>query len=270
MERTVVITGASRGIGYGLAAEFAGRGHSVVIAARDRARVEEAVAGLQAKTGDDARVGGAGCDVARREDVQALWDYAAATLGRIDLWINNAGLARTVWAIADVPQSEVEAMITINMLGTINGCRVAAAGMLAQGDGGKIFNVLGGGSNGEYFPGLGVYGTTKRGLDYFTDALVRELKGSGILVGKIRPGMIITDAVLREARADLENFQKSRKFMNNLADRIETVAPYLVDEMLKFNKSGAKIAWLNPGKIAWRMLKGRFRDRPDQFAGFGL
>lgn len=265
----VVITGASRGIGHGLAAEFAGRGHSVVIAARDRARVEEAVADLQAKAGADARVGGAGCDVARREDVQALWDYAAATLGPVDLWINNAGLARTVWAIADVPQSEVEAMITINMLGTINGCRVAAAGMQAQG-GGKIFNVLGGGSNGEYFPGLGIYGSTKRGLDYFTDALVRELKGSGILVGKIRPGMIITDAVIREARADMENFGKSRKFMNNLADRIETVAPYLADEMLKFNKSGAKIAWLTPGKIAWRMLKSRFRDRPDQFAGFGL
>ena len=88
----------------------------MVIAARDRARLEEAVADLQAKAGAGARVGGAGCDVARREDVQALWDYAAATLGPVDLWINNAGLARTVWAIADVPQSEVEAMITINML----------------------------------------------------------------------------------------------------------------------------------------------------------
>ena len=266
----VVITGASRGIGYGLAAEFAGRGHSVVIAARDGAGVDEAVAGLQSKTGADAQVGGISCNVARREDVQALWDHAAATMGRVDLWINNAGLARTVWAIADVPQTEVEAMVTINMLGTINGCRVAAAGMQAQGSGGKIFNILGGGSDGEYFPGMGIYGSTKRGLDYFTNALVKELKGTGILVGKIRPGMIITDAVIREIKADPEGFQKSRRVMNNLVDRVETVAPYLVDEMLKFNKSGAKIAWLSPGKLGWRMLKSRFRERPDQFAEFGL
>ena len=266
----VVITGASKGIGYGLAAEFVSRGHSVVVAARDIARVEEAVARLQSKADAGAQVGGIRCNVVRREEVQTLWDYAVATMGSIDMWINNAGLARTVWAIADVPQSEVEAMITINMLGTINGCRVSAAGMQAQGSGGKIFNVLGGGSDGEYFPGMGIYGSTKRGLDYFTNALVKELKGAGILVGKIRPGMIITDAVIREARTDMEGFQKARKFMNNLVDKIETVAPYLVDEMLKFDKSGEKIVWLNAGKIGWRMLKSRFRERPDQFAEFGL
>ena len=266
----VVITGGSKGIGYGLAAEFVSRGHSGVIAARNAAEVEKSVARLQSKAGADARVAGIACNVTRREEVQALWDYAASAMGSVDLWVNNAGLARTVWSIAETPQSEVEAMVTTNMLGTINGCRVSVAGMQAQGRGGKIFNVLGGGSDGEYFPGMAIYGSTKRGLDYFTNALVKELEGSGILVGKIRPGMIITDAVIREIRTDMEGFQKSRKVMNNLVDKIETVAPYLVDEMLKFNRSGEKIAWLNPGKIGWRMLKSRFRARPDQFAGFGL
>jgi NAD(P)-dependent dehydrogenase (short-subunit alcohol dehydrogenase family) len=160
-------------------------------------------------------------------------------------------------------------MVRTNMLGTINGSRVAAAGMSAQGHG-KLFNVLGGGSDGEYFPGLGIYGTTKRGLNYFTDALVKELADTPVIVGKIRPGMIITEAVIREAKADMENFQKSRRMMNNLVDTVDTVAPFLVDRILATEKSGTKIRWLNGGKIAGRMLKGMIKKRPDQFEPFGL
>ena len=191
------------------------------------------------------------------------------TFASVDIWINNAGLARTVWPILEIPQGEIETMVHTNMLGTINGSRVAASGMVAQGHG-KLFNVLGGGSDGEYFPGLGLYGTTKRGLDYFTNALVKELADSAIIVAKIRPGMIITEAVVREARADMENFQKSRKMMNNLVDTVETVAPFLVDNILATDKSGTKIRWLNGPKMAGRMLRGMLKTRPDQFEPFGL
>ena len=146
---------------------------------------------------------------------------------------------------------------------------VAASGMIKRGHG-KLFNMLGGGSDGEYFPGLAIYGTTKRGLDYFTNALIKETADTGIIVGKIRPGMIITEAVIREAREDMENFQKSRKMMNNLVDTVETVSPYLVEEILKTRKSGHKIRWLNGAKISGRMLMGLIRKRPDQFEPFGL
>ena len=160
-------------------------------------------------------------------------------------------------------------MLRTNMLGTINGCRVAAHGMRDQGQG-KLFNILGGGSDGEYFPGLGIYGTTKRGLDYFTDALVKELADTNVVVGKIRPGMVITEAVIREARANPEVFEKSRKTMNNLVDRVETVAPYLVDQMLAADRSGIKIRWLTGSKIAGRFARGMISKRPDQFEAFGL
>jgi short-subunit dehydrogenase len=160
-------------------------------------------------------------------------------------------------------------MVTTNVLGTINGSRVAARGMKAQ-RAGKLFNMLGGGSDGEYFPGMGIYGTTKRGLDYFTNALVKELADSGVIVGKIRPGMIITEAVVREARADMANFSKSRKLMNKLVDTVETVAPFLVDRILATDRSGSKIRWLTPAKMTRRMLVGLVRERPDQFAPFGL
>ena len=263
---TVVITGSTQGIGLGLAAEFRRRGDNVVVAGRDGGRVAATVAALN---GGPGRAAGQPCDVSQVEQVQALWDLAFDTFGQVDIWINNAGLARTVWPILEVPQGEMETMVTTNMLGTINGSRVAATGMVAQGHG-KLFNVLGGGSDGEYFPGLGLYGTTKRGLDYFTNALVKELADTAVIVGKIRPGMIITEAVVREARADMANFQKSRKIMNNLVDTVETVAPFLVDRMLATNKSGTKIRWLNSAKMAARMLRGMIRKRPDQFEPFGL
>ena len=208
----------------------------------------------------------AGYDAAQ---VQALWDLAVEQFGGVDIWINNAGLARTVWPILDIPQEEIEAMVRTNMLGTINGSRVAAAGMQAQ-RGGKLFNILGGGSDGEYFPGLGIYGTTKRGLDYFTRALVKELDGSGVIVCRVRPGMIITEAVVREAREDLENFEKSRRMMNRLVDTVETVAPFLAEQMLAADKSGARIRWLTPAKMTGRMIKYLLKERPDQFEAFGL
>ena len=263
---TIVITGSTQGIGRGLALEFCRRGHNVVIAGRNAERVAEVLTALE---GEEGQAAGQPCDVAQHPQVQALWDLAVNTFGSVDIWINNAGLARTVWPILEIPQEEIETMVHTNMLGTINGSRVAASGMLAQGHG-KLFNVLGGGSDGEYFPGLGLYGTTKRGLDYFTNALVKELADSAIVVAKIRPGMIITEAVVREARANMENFQKSRKMMNNLVDTVETVAPYLVDNILATEKSGTKIRWLNGPKMAGRMLRGMFKKRPDQFEPFGL
>ena len=262
----VVITGSTRGIGNGLAREFAARGHNVMICGRNADTVDAAVSEMDSLEG---QVVGRACDVTDPEQMQDLWDAAVAAFGSIDIWINNAGLARTTWSIVDTPAEQVEAMVHTNMRGTIFGSKVAARGMTAQGSG-KIFNILGGGSDGEYFPGIAIYGTTKRGLDYFSRALAKELHDTGVIVGRVRPGMIITDAVVREAREDMASFQKSRAMMNNLVDRIETVAPYLVDEMLSFSKNGGKIRWLTGGKIGWRMLKGRIRPRPDQFEDFGL
>ncbi|MCB1687415.1 MAG: SDR family oxidoreductase, partial [Halioglobus sp.] len=171
--------------------------------------------------------------------------------------------------IIDYSSEDVQAMVMTNVLGTINGCQVAGKGMLESGQG-KIFNMLGGGSDGQYFPGMGVYGTTKRGLDYLTNAMIKEFKDTGVIIGKIRPGMVITEAVIREANDDLENFQNSRRVMNVLCDHVETVSPFLVDGMLNATKSGTKIAWLSGGKIGLRMMFSRFGKQEDKFARYGL
>lgn len=262
----VVITGSTKGIGRGLAKEFAARGSNVVISGRSQQSIEEALADIGDVRGN---VVGQICEVSNRRQLQSLWDTAVEKFGSVDIWINNAGLARTIWPIIETPPDQIDAMLQTNMPGTIFGSIVAAKGMTAQGSG-KIFNMLGGGSDGEYFPGIAIYGTTKRGLDYFSTALAKELGDTGVIVGRIRPGMIVTEAVIREAREDIKNFEKSRKIINNLVDQVETVSPFLVDEILAFEKNGGKIRWLSGGKIGWRMLKSRFKPRPDQFERFGL
>ncbi|WP_101757775.1 SDR family oxidoreductase [Oceanicoccus sp. KOV_DT_Chl] len=264
----VVITGSSKGIGFGLAREFALRGHNVVIAGRSQQSVDDAITRITKLPGT---IIGLPCDVAEKEQVQALWDIATKTFGSVDIWINNAGLACTTEKIIDYSNDDVQAMVKTNVLGTINGCQVAGSGMLQQGSkGGKIFNMLGGGSDGQYFPGMGIYGTTKRGLNYLTNAMVKEFKDSNVIIGGIRPGIVITEAVIREAQQDLENFQKQRKIMNILADKVETVAPFLVDGILAFNKPGKEIAWLSGSKIGMRMMFSRFSKQQDKFEEYGL
>jgi NAD(P)-dependent dehydrogenase (short-subunit alcohol dehydrogenase family) len=263
---TVVITGSTKGIGKGLAREFASRGHTVFVTGRNQEDVNAVCSEMADLPGS---VVGVACEVTQQDQVQALWDAAAGAMGRVDIWINNAGLARNTRTILETSGQDVLVMITTNMLGTIFGSRVAAAGMIKQGSG-KIFNMLGGGSKGEYFPGMGIYGTTKRGLGYFTDALTKELAKTPVLVGSIRPGMIVTEGVIREAKDNPQLFAASRAVMNRLVDQVETVAPYLVDQMLATQKTGQKIAWLSGGKIARRMLLGRFRKREDQFERHGL
>lgn len=258
-----VITGSSKGIGLALAKSCVAQGHQVLISGRDEASVQAAVAALG--VAGPGRVVGQPADVSRKSEVQALWDRAMAEFGAVDVWINNAGVAHTTKSIVDYDEAEVQRMVSSNLVGTIHGCQVAATGMRAQNQG-RIFNILGGGSDGEYFPGMGVYGSTKRGLDYLSRALARELKDGPILVGRVRPGMVVTEGMRREIAADPANFEKSRRIMNILGDAPDTVAPYLIGEMLKMKKTGGKIVWLSGGKIARRFLFARIKPRPDLFA----
>ena len=148
--------------------------------------------------------------------MQALWDAAVDRFGRVDVWINNAGVAHTTQHIVDIPPDDVAAMVTTNMLGTIYGSQVAVRGMTAQGRG-SLFNVLGGGSDGKIREYMGVYGATKRGLKMFTDALIKETAGGPVLVGEIRPGILITDGWLREAHAAQDGYvEANRKALNVL------------------------------------------------------
>lgn len=260
-----VITGSTKGIGYALAQELVRRGHAVVVTGRTQAAVDEAVEklGLQARSG--GRATGQVVDVSDPASVEALWGAAVSALGAVDLWVNNAGVAYTMRTIAETTPDEVSTMVSTNMLGTIYGSQVALRGLSANG-GGQLFNVLGGGSDGTVRPGMGVYSTTKRGLDMFTKALVKEVDSTNVRVGQVRPGILITDGWLREAATTPESVSSQRKMLNILSDHVDVVAPYLVEKMLASTKNGDEISWLTTG----RMMKKFMGKKEDKLARYGL
>lgn len=261
--RSIVITGSTRGIGFGLAREFARRGHSVLVSGRTQAAVDSAVQRIRRE--GSGEVIGLRADVSRFEDHEALWQAAQDAFGVVDIWLNNAGVANTTFDIADVPVDAVQTMVTTNMFGTIYGSKVATRGMLSQGHG-QIFNMLGGGSDGSIRRGMGVYGATKRGLDYFTRSLTKELKDTPILVGQVRPGMVVTEGMIREAKADPDNFARFKRVMNILCDEVETVAPFLTDRMLATDRSGTEINWLTTWRVARKFMFSSFSKPRDLFS----
>lgn len=247
----VVVTGSTKGIGFGLASEFAKRGHNVMVTSRS-AQSAASTAEQIAAVSPGAALYAHAVDVSDYESVQSLWDHAVDSMSSVDMWINNAGLAVSTRTIVDNTPNEIAAMVTTNMLGTMFGAKVAATGMLAA-RGGRIVNILGGGSDGRFRPGQAIYSSTKRGLNLFTEALIKELKGTPVAVASVRPGILLTDGFIREAgEEDPATFAKQRKALNILADPPEDVTPWIVDQLLSHPEHGAKIQWLTNAKIAGR------------------
>ena len=260
---TIVITGSTRGIGYGLSDAFLARGCSVTISGRSREAVERAVAELGEKH-DQEHLFGCPCDVTDFDQVQALWDASREQWGRIDIWINNAGIAHAQMPLWKQPPEEVATIIETNLIGSMYGAQVAMKGMLAQGSG-SIYNLEGLGSEGRRVEGLTAYGTTKAALAYLTDAMVAEAEGTPVLVGAIRPGMVATDMIMQQYKDQPERWEEAKRIFNILADRPETVTPRIADRVLANTKNGARIQWMSRGKAMGRFLTAPFTNR-DIFA----
>jgi NAD(P)-dependent dehydrogenase (short-subunit alcohol dehydrogenase family) len=254
MSPVAVITGSTRGIGLGLARELRKRGCQIVITGRNGA------AEVGASLGDDVLA--LTCDVTDPASVQAVWDATVERFGRVDIWINNAGTTTIPVPLWDAPLDEIKATLDTNILGTINGCRVAIAGMRAQSGGGRVYNVEGMGSKGEVQAGMLPYATTKAAVGYLDKALQKELKGSNVALISIRPGINVTSHLLHGSEhLPPERWEKTKKVFNILGDKPETTTPWLAEKILATTKSGAQIAWLTPMKITGRFMTASFRKR---------
>jgi NAD(P)-dependent dehydrogenase (short-subunit alcohol dehydrogenase family) len=246
--KTIVITGSTRGIGFGLAKEFLARDCSIVVSGRTQIAVDQAVAQLSS-AGDSRRVAGIACNTCDLDQVQALWDFAAGAFGRVDIWINNAGISRGSAHLEDIPVADVRAVVDTNILGAIQGACVALRGMRQQGTG-AIYNMEGLGSDGRRIGGLHLYGLTKQALAYLTDSLADEVSGSHILVGAIRPGMVITDMITGQYANRRAEWERSRPILEAISERVETVAPVLAAKVLANKKNRARLQFGG----AWRWI----------------
>lgn len=263
--KNVVITGSTRGIGHGLAREFLKRNCRAIITGRTADKVDAAVARFAGKFGAD-RVAGAVCEVTSFESLQSLWNYAAAAFGPVDIWINNAGMSIRRAPLSEQDPADLAAIAQTNLVGALYSSKAAIAGMLAQGHG-QVWNMEGFGSGGEAAPGMTAYGCTKRAVAYLNKALQKEVKGTGVQVCALSPGIVVTDLLVGDYDLASQEWQRAKKVLNILGDTVETVTPWLVDGVLRSRKTGTRVVWMTRGKAFRRFAAAGF-SRRDLFADF--
>jgi len=241
MNKNIVITGSTKGIGLEMAKKFLEAGCKVTISGRKSVMNDELLQILNKYKDKYIYVQ---CDVKDKDNLQKLWDVSQKKWSTVDIWINNAGVNvphKNVW--------ETDICYTENMLKQKSGA---------------IYSMEGLGSNNMWQVKTILYGTTKCALTYFMIGLAKELKESGIIVGRLSPGMMLTDFITKgpegEESLHLEN-NSFKKIFNILGDKPETVAEFFIPKILKNSKNGKRIAWLTNTKTMIRFISAPFHKR---------
>jgi NAD(P)-dependent dehydrogenase (short-subunit alcohol dehydrogenase family) len=190
--RTLLVTGASRGIGEAVARLAAARGDAVgVNYAQDEAGAQRVVADIEAAGG---RALALRADVSDNRAVEQMFERAWSELGPLDVLVNNGGIVGTQSRLDAMTAERMQRVLAVNVLGTLLCAREAVRRMSTRhgGTGGCIVNVSSAasrlGSPGEYVD----YAASKGAVDTFTLGLAREVADEGIRVAAVRPGIIDT------------------------------------------------------------------------------
>ena len=186
-QRVVIVTGGSRGLGAGIVQAYLDAGDLVATCARSSTPEVEA----WSSGGTAERFLFLPADLAKPEDCTAFVHAVNERWGRVDVLINNAGVARD-GVIAMFSDDDADTVIDLNLKGTITITRLVVRRMLAKQHGGSIVNISSiVGLTG--YRGLAVYSATKAALDGFTRSLARELGSRGITVNSVAPGYLKTE-----------------------------------------------------------------------------
>jgi 3-oxoacyl-[acyl-carrier protein] reductase len=231
-DRVVLVTGASQGIGLGIARLLSERGARLALVARDAGRL----APIAAELGADARA--YGCHVQDARAVQATVQSVQEDLGRIDALVNNAGITRDALLVR-MSQEDWDEVLAVNLTGTFNFTRAVSKGMMRQKHG-RIVNVtsvIGQMGN----AGQVNYAASKAGIIGLTKAVARELASRNITVNAVAPGYIDTamTAELPEAARDglmssipLQRIGTPADVANVVAFLLSDDAAYLTGQVL--------------------------------------
>jgi short-subunit dehydrogenase len=252
--KVVVVTGASMGIGEAIAKVFADQGASVVLLSRDAGRSEAA----RVRVGHTERTLALACDVRHREEIDRVLGLTMHHLGRVDVWINNAGHG-LLDSVAQVDMAACRDTFDTNFFGTMMAMQAVIPLMKQQGSG-AIINIS---SVAGYIPlpFSGVYSATKFAMNALGRAARMELKSAGISVMTVCPGFVRTDfgvnalkgkevkrarpelargiSVDRVARAVLAGYRKKKR---------EVIVPWTMHPVVKLYQ-------LFPGLVEWQMAK---------------
>lgn len=185
--KTVVVAGASRGIGAAIAMRFAREGASVFVSANEP-RVEEVVKAIRAAGG---RAECSITDVTDKASVVAMYDAAEAAFGSIDISCQNAGVI-TIAKIEDLTEAEWNKVLAVNTTGVFLCCQEAIRRMRKHGRGGRLINTASGQSR-QGFIYTPHYAASKFGVMGITQSLAKEVAKENITVNAFCPGIIDTD-----------------------------------------------------------------------------
>jgi short-subunit dehydrogenase len=260
MVKNVVITGSTRGLGLEMAKEFLKAGCNVTISgSRENSfeREKEQVKGFE------NHFIFIPCNVTKISELKNLWTKSVEKWGSVDIWINNAGQNVPHEFMWDTEERYIEAVVDTNIKGIMFGCKVAVENMLKQGYG-QVWNMEGLGSNNMIIEKTILYGTSKHALTYFTKGLAKELKNSPVKVGRLSPGMMLTEFITKSPTGELSTVTEDNQFkkvFNILADKPETVAKFFIPKILENTKQNAHIQWLTNTKSAQRFMMSPFKKR---------
>lgn len=254
--KNVVITGSTRGLGFCMGNEFLKAGCKVVFSGRAEIPPEN-LKSLIDKHKDQAFY--VQCDVRKKSSIENLWIESSKNFGDIDIWVNNAGINYPDDYIYNISQEYIESVIDTNVKGVIYGSQMASKHMIEQGKG-QIWNVEGLGSNNMIIVKTILYATSKCALTYFTKGLAKELSSTNVKVGRLSPGMMATDFILKQPGSSAMD-ESFKKIFNILGDKPENVAKFFIPMILKNRKNNAHIVWLTKTKIFFRFAISPFVKR---------
>jgi NAD(P)-dependent dehydrogenase (short-subunit alcohol dehydrogenase family) len=222
-DRVAVVTGASRGLGLGLAERFLALGMRVAVCARHAPEPTAA---------DAARVLSRAADITDADAVDALCAAAVERFGRIDLWINNAGLLAPIGPLRDNDPAEFARHIEVNVVGVFHGSRAFIRHVRSRGGDGVLLNVSSGAARNAY-AGWSAYCAGKAAVDRMSESIALEETDSGLRVHAVAPGIIDTDmqALIRDCSP--EQFPRVQKFLDLKAKDGFSSPAFVADRMLE-------------------------------------
>jgi glucose 1-dehydrogenase len=257
--KVAVITGGTRGIGLALAQAYAAEGASVFIGSRSTTSLEESISLLH---NAGYLVGGITTDVADLKQVQALLAAALGKFGRLDIWVNNAGVAGPYGPTIQVDPERFLQVVQTNIMGVYYGSMVAAKHFMDHGQG-KLINLLGYGAKGAA-PFQNAYGSSKAWVRRFTQSLARETKESGMGVFAFSPGMVLTDLltnveVIQGSEARLKNFPFVLRILAKPPEAVAEKAVWLASSATD-GKTGLEISMASSGRMMFGALRESLRS----------